>query len=77
MFPVFSIVMDEDVTREKVKAYPALYRTLQKGRSWIKQKYVYFSNNYSFNFSVRLLPLKTSVAGTISSVDSVLLSQKK
>jgi phospholipid-translocating ATPase len=33
MFPVFSIVMDEDVTREKVKAYPALYRTLQKGRS--------------------------------------------
>jgi phospholipid-translocating ATPase len=33
MFPVFSLVMDEDVTRDKVMQYPALYRTLQKGRS--------------------------------------------
>jgi phospholipid-translocating ATPase len=33
MFPVFTLVMDEDVTREKVMKYPALYRTLQKGRS--------------------------------------------
>jgi phospholipid-translocating ATPase len=28
MFPVFTLVMDEDVTREKVMKYPALYRTL-------------------------------------------------
>jgi phospholipid-translocating ATPase len=33
MFPVFSLVMDEDVTLDKVLKYPALYITLQKGRS--------------------------------------------
>lgn len=33
MFPVFTLVMNEDVTLEKVNKYPALYRTLQKGRS--------------------------------------------
>ena len=31
--PVFSLVLDEDVIYEKVIAYPALYITLQKGRS--------------------------------------------
>ena len=31
--PVFSLVLDEDVTYEKVMDYPALYVTLQKGRS--------------------------------------------
>ena len=33
MFPVFSFLMDEDVSKDKVMKYPALYRTLQKGRS--------------------------------------------
>jgi len=28
MFPVFTLVMNEDVTLEKVNKYPALYRTL-------------------------------------------------
>ena len=31
--PVFSLVLDEDVDYSKVMAYPALYVTLQKGRS--------------------------------------------
>ena len=31
--PVFSLVLDEDVSIEKAKDYPALYITLQKGRS--------------------------------------------
>jgi phospholipid-translocating ATPase len=33
MLPVFTLVLDEDVTQDKVLKYPALYRTLQKGRS--------------------------------------------
>lgn len=33
MLPVFTLVLDEDVTLDKVQKYPALYRTLQKGRS--------------------------------------------
>ena len=32
-FPVFSIVLDEDVSYDKVEAFPALYKTIQKGRS--------------------------------------------
>ena len=32
-FPIFALVLDEDVTREKVDKFPALYQTLQKGRS--------------------------------------------
>lgn len=28
MFPVFSLVMDEDVSIEKVREFPALYKTL-------------------------------------------------
>lgn len=31
--PIFSIVLDVDVSQSKVKEYPALYITLQKGRS--------------------------------------------
>ena len=31
--PVFSLVLDEDVNFKKVMDYPALYVTLQKGRS--------------------------------------------
>ena len=31
--PIFALVLDEDVTREKVDKFPALYQTLQKGRS--------------------------------------------
>ena len=32
-FPVFSIVLDEDVSLEQVERFPALYRTIQLGRS--------------------------------------------
>jgi phospholipid-translocating ATPase len=31
-FPIFFIVLDKDVTWEKVQEFPALYQTLQKGR---------------------------------------------
>jgi phospholipid-translocating ATPase len=30
--PIFSLVLDEDVSREKALRFPALYKTLQKGR---------------------------------------------
>jgi hypothetical protein len=30
--PVFALVVDEDVSREKAIRFPALYKTLQKGR---------------------------------------------
>ena len=33
MFPVFSIVLDEDVSQKQVERFPALYKTIQKGRS--------------------------------------------
>lgn len=33
MFPVFSLVLDEDVTERNVMMYPELYTELQKGRS--------------------------------------------
>lgn len=32
MFPVFSIIFDEDVDTKIALQYPPLYRTLQKGR---------------------------------------------
>jgi phospholipid-translocating ATPase len=32
MFPVFSLVLDEDTERSAVKQFPPLYKTLQKGR---------------------------------------------
>ena len=32
MFPVFSLVLDEDVTYKQVNRFPALYKTIQKGR---------------------------------------------
>ncbi len=32
MLPVFCLVFDEDVTREKAMEYPELYKTLLKGR---------------------------------------------
>ena len=31
--PVFTLVLDVDVAKDKVLKYPALYKTLQKGRS--------------------------------------------
>lgn len=31
--PVFSLVLDEDVAQEQVERFPALYKTIQKGRS--------------------------------------------
>lgn len=33
MFPVFSLILDEDVTQEAASTYPELYKDLQKGRS--------------------------------------------
>lgn len=33
MFPVFSLVLDEDVTEHAADTYPELYKDLQKGRS--------------------------------------------
>ena len=38
--PVFSLVLDEDVTYEKAMDYPALYVTLQKGRSMNVLKFI-------------------------------------
>lgn len=32
-FPVFSLVLDEDVSLRQVNRFPALYKTIQKGRS--------------------------------------------
>ena len=32
-FPVFSLVLDEDVSQRQVERFPALYKTIQKGRS--------------------------------------------
>jgi phospholipid-translocating ATPase len=32
MFPVFSIVLDEDTERSAVRQFPPLYKTLTKGR---------------------------------------------
>ena len=32
-FPVFSLVLDEDVSLKQVNRFPALYKTIQKGRS--------------------------------------------
>ena len=32
-FPVFSLVLDEDVSQKQVERFPALYKTIQKGRS--------------------------------------------
>lgn len=33
MLPVFSLVVDQDVTAENALAYPELYKELVKGRS--------------------------------------------
>lgn len=33
MFPVFSLVLDEDIDEEKAFKYPELYQELQKGRA--------------------------------------------
>lgn len=33
MFPVFSLILDEDVTEQAADTYPELYKDLQKGRS--------------------------------------------
>ena len=32
-FPIFSLVLDEDVSYKQVARFPALYKTIQKGRS--------------------------------------------
>ena len=32
-FPVFTLVLDEDVSQRQVERFPALYKTIQKGRS--------------------------------------------
>lgn len=34
MFPVLSIILDEDVSKDTVKKFPNLYKILQKGRSF-------------------------------------------
>lgn len=33
MFPVFSLVLDQDVTDKQALTYPELYKELSKGRS--------------------------------------------
>ena len=56
-FPVFSLVLDEDVSQKQVERFPALYKTIQKGRSLNLKTFLIWTWKSIYQVSLRTFAL--------------------
>ncbi|KAL0225811.1 hypothetical protein P9112_013135 [Eukaryota sp. TZLM1-RC] len=71
MFPVFSLILDEDVDRDAVITYPELYRELQKGRLLSGKTFGQWVFQSLFQASVIIFVSLQSFEGSLFNISSI------